>query len=260
MRPRASIASLLLLLPSRAGGLALPPAIVKLERASRELAASVIYEGIIQGREPLEIFDDEQHISWWFEGGAKKVASELKSLGEEREYATRAPIPPKSSPASASPLLAARARRATPTHRILPNLQTPPPVPEGATPDGPSSTAPDLRSGASRGLVRAKLAALQPRRAALETAIDEMLDPLAAPKLPAFDLAVLLLFLSELEGAELPVPVACKEAVALSVAYSGDEQQSHRHINGLLVSYARESLGMHVPAQSTREAGRAKRE
>ena len=70
-----------------------------------------------------------------------------------------------------------------------------------------------------------------------------MLDPLAAPKLPAFDLAIVLLFLSELEGDGLPVPVACNEAVALSVAYSGDEQGSHRHVNGLLASYARERLG-----------------
>ena len=67
---------------------------------------------------------------------------------------------------------------------------------------------------------------------------------LCAALLPAFDVAVLLLFLSELEAApDLPVPVACKEAVALSRAYSGDEQQSHRHVNGLLASYAREHLG-----------------
>ena len=35
------------------------------------------------------------------------------------------------------------------------------------------------------------------------------------------------------------MPVACKEAVALSRAYSGDERNSHRHVNGILASYAR---------------------
>jgi hypothetical protein len=102
-------------------------------------------------------------------------------------------------------------------------------VPEGAVPDGPATAAADERSGASRALVRAKLLALRSRRLTLEAAIDEMLDPLAAPKLPAFDVAILLLFLSEMEEDDLPVPVACKEAVALSFAFSGDDQNSHRH-------------------------------
>ena len=111
------------------------------------------------------------------------------------------------------------------------------------TPDGEPEVAPDVRSGASRALVRSKLAALQERRGRLERAIDDQLDPIAAPNLPAFDVAVLLLFLSELEHGELPVPVACKEAVSPSVAYSGDAQQSHRHVQGILGAYAREQLG-----------------
>ena len=118
------------------------------------------------------------------------------------------------------------------------------PVPEGAEPDGPATSAADLRGSASRGLVAQKLRALQSRRAELEGAIDAMLDPLAAERMPAFDVAVLLLFLSELEEApDLPVPVACKEAVALSVAAVGDEQNSHRHVNGLISAYARERIG-----------------
>ena len=40
------------------------------------------------------------------------------------------------------------------------------------------------------------------------------------------------------------MPVACKEAVAMSVAYSGDEQQSHRHVHGLLAAYAKERMGL----------------
>ena len=78
----------------------------------------------------------------------------------------------------------------------------------------------------------------------LEATIEQMLDPLAAPNMPAFDIAILLLFLSELEATpDLPVPVACKEAVALSLAFSGDEHGSHRHVNGLLAAFARERLG-----------------
>ena len=185
--------------------LALPPSILKLERASRELATSFIYEGLMQRREPLELFDDEDHVSWWFEGGAKSMAAELASVAaDDLVLEENMPQPSSSQPENASPLLAARARRAQRTKRTLPaDLQTAPPVPEGAEPEGPATSAADLRSGASRGLVRAKLQALQPRRAELEAAIDEMLDPLAAPKLPAFDVAVLLLFLSELEEAPL---------------------------------------------------------
>ena len=223
---------------------ALANPIIKLERSSRALAATLVYEGLIQRVDPLVLFDDEQHVSFWFGGGAKQLAVELASAAEERVYELDAPVKGSQQPESASPLLAARARRAQKTKRLLPaDLRRPAPVPAGAVPEGPETSADDVRASASRGLVRAKLAALQPRRAALEQAVDEMLDPLAAPKLPAFDLAIVLLFLSELEGDGLPVPVACNEAVALSVAYSGDEQGSHRHVNGLLASYARERLG-----------------
>lgn len=213
-----------------------------------ELCASLIYEGIIQQKEPLDLLDDEHHAAWWFEGGSTSMATELAALSEDREYVNDA-LPPPPKIQNASPLLAARAQRAQPKRRTLPaDLTTPPPVPKGAVPDGPAHAAPDLRSKASRALVRAKLAALQQRRPSLEEAIDAMLDPLAAPKLPAMDVSVLLLFLSELESdASLPVPVACNEAVALSKAYSGDEQHSYRHVNGLLASYAREVLGRHVP-------------
>ncbi len=65
---------------------------------------------------------------------------------------------------------------------------------------------------------------------------------IAAPKLPAFDVAVLLLFLSELSSGSLPLAVACSEAVALSIAYGSDEAETHRHVNGLLGSYARERM------------------
>ena len=189
---------------------ALAPAVVRLERASRSLAATLIYEGIMQRREPLELFDDEEHVEWWFGGGSKSLADELSSVAEDRVYDTSAPLPPQPEPENASPLLAARAKRAQRTRRALPaDLQTPPPVPEGAVPEGPSTAAADLRSGASRGLVRAKLLALQSRRAEFEQTISEMLDPLAAPKVPAFDVAVLLLFLSEVSGAHTPHTRAC---------------------------------------------------
>ena len=252
---------LLLLLPT-VTALTLPPSIVRLERASRALAATLIYEGIIQQRDPLALIDDEQHAAWWFEGGTKSMAAELAALGApEREYSTELP-PASSAPVkNNSPLLAARAKRAqqnaaTRAASYRANLQTPLPVPEGAVPEGPETAAEDLRSKASKGLTRAKLAALQANRAAYEETIDSMLDPLAAANLPAFDVAVMLLFLSELEASDeedLPVPVACNEAVALSVAYSGDEQKSHRHINGLLVSYAREQLGRRVPERSLQQ-------
>ena len=62
-----------------------------------------------------------------------------------------------------------------------------------------------------------------------------------AERLPALDVAVLLLFMAELHPpAELPIAVACAEAMAVSKAYGGDEFQ--RHINGVLASYHREQL------------------
>ena len=225
---------------------ALSPAVVRIERASRELTASFIYESLVSGREPLELFDDEGHQEFWFSRGSKSVAAELQDAAKDGFVAEAKPIAPPEKPEKFnSPLLAARAERARKTVQLpLPTLQSklPENVPADAIPEGDAIAADDTRSGASRALVRAKLIDLQERRPRLERAINDQLDPLAAPNLPAFDIAVLLLFLSELESA-LPVPVACKEAVALSVAYSGDEQQSYRHVQGILGAYAREQLG-----------------
>ena len=227
---------------------ALSPAVVRLERASRELAATFIYEGICHGRDPLDLFDDSEHQMFWFAGGAKRMASELGAAAVERER-TPTPIPQAASPEpeSASPLLAARARRARKTVRVVPpSLQPKPPpgLPDDAVPEGEASAAPDQRSKASKALVRMKLLALRERRGVLEAAVDELLDPLAAPNVPAMDVAVMLLFLCEMEAEALPVPVACKEAVALSTAYSGDEQRSHRHVHGILAAYARERMSI----------------
>ena len=44
-------------------------------------------------------------------------------------------------------------------------------------------------------VVGAKLKALHGRRDDLEAAIDDLLDPLVAPSMPAFDIAVLLLLI-----------------------------------------------------------------
>ena len=219
-------------------------AVIRMERAARELAATLVYSGVVQNREPLELLNDEATGAFWFERPPAAVAADLKSAAEDRVYSSR-PLPQPSGPESASPLLANRARRAQVKIQVVPpTLQTPAPVPKGATPIGDVEVAPDRRSGASRSLVRQKLAALQERRVALEEAIGEMLDPLAAPKLAPFDLAVLLLFLSEIEAADLPVPVACKEAAELCTAYSGGKSEADvRHVQGVLGAYARERLG-----------------
>ena len=225
---------------------ALSPVVVKIERASRTLAATFIYEGLIKGQEPLDLFDDDVHAEFWFERGQAAVASELSDAAVDTDWAKPKPIEQPLEPEQEfnSPLLAARAARARKTVQMpLPTLQSRAPIPEGAEPEGEPTAAKDVRSGASRALVRKKLLALRERRVRLERALDAQLDPMAAPKLPAFDIAVLLLFLCELETAELPVPVACKEAVELSVAYSGDDQESYRHVQGVLGAYAREQLG-----------------
>ena len=231
------------------------PTIVRMERAARELAATFIFEGLVQVREPLEIFDDPRHQSFWFESSKAALEADLRGAADmgEKTYETVRPVAPPSEEElmSASPLLVARSRRAQPTKRIVTAapLQAKLKLPAGAEPLGPPESAPDTRSGASRALVRQKLSALHSQRAQLEAAVSEMLDPLVAPSLPAFDLAVLLLFLSELASG-LPVPVASKEAAMLSAAYSGDangkEQQSVRHVQGVLGAYARERLGREV--------------
>ena len=231
-----------------ATGLALSPAIIKLERASRELAATFVYQGLIQGCDPLELFDNEDHQTFWWDRGAKAVARELDGAAVEKSYAPT-PKAPAVDPGQSfnSPLLANRARRAAKkTTTPPPALQTPPPVPAGAQPEGEATSASDGRSGASRALVRAKLVALSERRHRYEMAIDAQLDPVAAPDLPAFDVALLLLFLCELEVEKLPVPVACKEAVQLSLGYS---EGGHRHVQGILGAYAREQLGYVAPQE-----------
>ena len=235
-------AVLLLQLPSCAS--LASSSIIKMERASHALAATLVYEGLLKRRDPLELMEDSDHLSFWFQdGGAKALSKELSTSNEDRVYQTDTPLPPQPEPTNNSPLLAARAKRAQRTKLAVPLKKLRVPVPDGAQPEGPETSATDTRSAASRGLVRAKLLALQPRRAELEEAIGVMLNENAATNLPAFDVAVLLVFLSELESSTLPVPVICKEAVELSRAYSGDEQGSHRHVNGLLASYARERLG-----------------
>ena len=85
-----------------------------------------------------------------------------------------------------------------------------------------------------------------------------MRSPGGLPRAPLSDLPSALLSLhglppselapprAQLEAsADLPLPVACKEAVNLCLAYSGGEHESHRHVHGLLSAYARERLGRH---------------
>ena len=245
---------LLLLAPRDASALnAKPsPAVVRLERAARELAATFIFEGLVQAREPLELFDDPRHQEFWFDGTRGTLEADLATAATDKTYETIRPVPPPpdSAQESASPLLAARARRAQPKRRFVTAapLQTAAPVPEGAEPLGPAESAADSRSRASKALVRHKLTELRACRHELDSAVNELLDPLVAPDLAAFDLAVLLLFLSEIQSG-LPVPVAAKEAGLLTEAYSGDAQQEQhgvRHVQGVLGAYARERLGRAV--------------
>ena len=92
---------------------ALSPVVVRMERASRSLAATFIFEGLIQARDPLELFEDPGHQSFWFEPGPKQIAAVLEAAAEEKELALEErPIAPDAAATeSASPLLAARARR-----------------------------------------------------------------------------------------------------------------------------------------------------
>ena len=243
------VLQLLLLLPPSAPMVAQPAprpssCVVRLERASRELAATFIFEGLLSAQEPLHLFDDPLHQAYWFEPSTQELKKDLEDASANRVFAPAPKPTPKKRPKPNSPLLAARAERERVKTRLPPpTLQTAPPIPEGAVPVEDERSAPDRRGAASRALVKLKLSTLAERRETLEQAVSEMLDPLAAPKLPAFDVAVLLLFLSEIESG-VPVPVACKEAAELSLAYSGDDQQSFRHVQGVLGAYARERLGM----------------
>ncbi len=241
-----ALAIVVALLATPSTALALPRAAIRLERASRELAATFIYEGLIRDIDPLELFDSEPHKAFWFDRSPAATSAMLEDAAIDREesFPTRVPLAGDATPDSPqhSPLLKARAKRERSTHRVLPAIRTLGVLPDGAEPEGPATRAADNRAGASRALVRQKLERLAPRRGELERAVHEMLDPLAAPKLPAFDVAVLLLFLSELSSGSLPLAVACSEAVALSIAYGSDEAETHRHVNGLLGSYARERM------------------
>ena len=234
----------------------MPASVVKLERASRELCVTYIYEGLVQRCDPLALFDDQDHQDFWFTGSKKAVAETLKSATIEHDYAPR-PVEPKAKKFNA-PLNAKRYERAQKSFtQPPPTLQRARPkgLPDDAVPDGPETSAPDRRSDASRGLVRAKLEILRPRRVELEEAIAEQLDPKIAESVPCMDVAILLLFLSEMSaegpgGDALPPPVAAKEAVALSVAYSGDEKQSFRYVHGVIGAFARERLGYLEPMGS----------
>ena len=100
----------------------------------------------------------------------------------------------------------------------------------------------DVRGRANEALCRQKLEAVGSRRAELEDSLRMLLGAHIAPTLPALDICCLLLCMAELhEG--LPVPVAVSEAVALSRAYGdGGDEGYHRHVHGVLASYAREVL------------------
>ena len=239
-------------------------AAIKLERASRELAATFIYEAMMQGDHPLALFQEPSHKAFWFERCPAALNAELEAAAVDKHYEVSVPLTPPPSPAteSASPLLAARARRAQKkTHVRSQALQTAVPVPEGAEPTGPAEGGLDRRARASRALVGQMLQRLQPRRDHLEAAIEELLDDDIAHSLPAWDVAVLLLFLSEVTDG-LPVPIACKEASALCSTYSdagpladrhaarqqhgGDgERKSHTrsYLHNLLGAYAQDRMG-----------------
>ena len=257
-----------------------PPAIVQIQRATRELSCTFLYSGLVRSCDPLTLFDSGAHQDWWF--GSGNLSAALEEASSERTLSEPAPLPPAPRPSFNSPLLEARARRATPSVRTRPGgLQTLQ-EPEDAEPIGPATSATDRRGGANRGLCRQQLERVATRRPMLEKALIDLLDPKVAPQLPAFDCAVLLLFMAELhEG--LPLPVACRcgrglrlfacirlasprrchvddssvsqpptcshvdsdhdrsEAVDLSVAYGG-VGESHRYVNGVLASYTREYL------------------
>ena len=87
---------------------ALSPTVVRLERSSRELAATFIYEGLLQRRPPTELFDEPTHRAFWFDQSARAVGEDLEEASVDKTYELEVPMPPASEPESASPLLAAR--------------------------------------------------------------------------------------------------------------------------------------------------------
>lgn len=214
-----------------------PPAIVRLQRASRDAAVSFLYSGLVRGEDPLVLFDDGVHEEWWF--GESNLSATLLEANVDRDLisAESAPLPSSPLPEFNSPLLKARAERAEVKVRVLPNVQSLP-EPSDGEPVGPATCADDRRGDANRGLCRQLLERVDARRAEMEGALLSLLDPAVTPQLPAIDCAVLLLFMAELhEG--LPLPVACSEAVELSVAYGG-AKDFHRHVNGVLKAYHEE--------------------
>ena len=123
------------------GVVTLSPVIVKIERASRTLAATFVYEGLIQGREPLELFDDRAHMDFWFDRGQAAIAAELDAANIDTDWISDAKPIEQPKQKFNSPLLAARADRARKTVQLPPpTLQTRVPVPEGAVRDLPSMT------------------------------------------------------------------------------------------------------------------------
>ena len=54
-------------------------AAIKLERASRELAATFIYEAMMQGDHPLALFQEPSHKAFWFERCPAALNAELEA-------------------------------------------------------------------------------------------------------------------------------------------------------------------------------------
>ena len=177
-----------------------PPAIIRLQRATRELSASFLYAGLVRNIEPLDLFHESSHQDWWF-GEAHNVTDVLAeaSLTNERTFSTAGPLPSRPREAHRSALLEARAQRAEQTARVLPGLkQLQDPAPDGAEPVGPAEAAEDRRDVANRGLCLKQLQSVAARRTKLEAAIVDLVDPRVLPRLPAIDSAILLLFMAEM--------------------------------------------------------------
>ena len=248
---RSALALLLLLAPaarSAVVGRGMPAAIVRLHQSSRALALTFLYEGMLRGVDPLTLLEDETHEEWFFSGN---VSATLESAAEDLKWGLSGlslpPPPPPSTEAAAVPLLANRAERARVKTRVLPadlmnTLSLHGQLPEGAEQVGEDTADADVRGRANEALCKQKLEAVGARRPELEDSLRSLLGAHIAPSLPALDVCCLLLMMAELhEG--LPLPVAASEAIALSRTYGdGGEEGYHRHVHGVLASYAREYL------------------
>lgn len=151
-----------------------PPAIVLIQRATRELSCAFIYSGIVRNCDPLQLFDDQDHQDWWF--GSDNLSARLEEAAREREFVPSAPLP-SPRPAHRSPLLEARAKRATRSKQPLPANLRQLTEPENAEPIGDPSFATDHRGQANCGLCREQLERVAARRPQLETALQNLLDP-----------------------------------------------------------------------------------